>query len=720
MKKRFFYILLLFIISFGLFGCNGLTTTFATTSESTIITTQINNQIHEIYLLAVGAEQTDLTYAEWLESIKGDQGLPGADGKEVLLRVYDGMIQWQHVGESTWNDLIALSELIGPEGVAGVDARDIILQVASGNIQWQYSGAETWTNLISIDVLSGVSGADGSEVVFQIGSGFIQWKYVDEEVWNDLIELSSLAGTDAREIIFDVFENYIVFKYVGDTTWTNLVSLDTISGEPGKGILSTGINESGELIVTYTDLTFDNLGKILEIYIVNFKDINGYLIDSQVILQGMSATAPSVPVIEGYDFISWSADFSVVTGNLSVQATYLIETNTVNFYDYEGALIKTETVDYNQDATPPAVAERNYFVFTGWDNDYSQVTGDLDIHPIWQARTYSGEEIFQLANPATVEIRIYGQWGDDIKLGSGFFISEDGIVVTNHHVIEGGYSATVVTFDDQEYEVISVLGYNETLDLAILKIEAVTPSLRISERVNNTGATIFTLGSPLGLAGSFSDGVISTASRKYGGIDYIQITAPLSHGNSGGPLLNIYGEVIGVNTATFVDGQNLNLAVNINQLASVDTDTPTTLEDMYQEYWGYDYYPWDNEIPESEPNNSLVDADVIGENGLTINGELSDISDSDYFKFELDASALVTLMLFADNDNELLEIKMTLQDNLGVEIATATIEDFDAYYALYIQEDLELVATETYYAVISLVAGSELTSITYDLFYHAS
>jgi len=719
MKKRIFHILLVFMISLGLIGCNGLSTTNITTTISSTITTQTNDQIHEIYLLALEAEQTDLTYAEWLESIKGDQGLPGADGKEVLLRVYDNLIQWQHVGDSTWNDLIVLSELIGPEGVAGVDAREISLQVDSGNIQWQYSGAETWTNLISLDILTGASGLDGSEVVFQIGSGFIQWKYADEETWNDLIELSSLAGTDAREILLDVTNDHIVYKYAGDESWTNLVSLDTISGEPGKGILSTEINESGELIVTYTDSTFDNLGKILEIYIVNFKDINGYLIDSQAVLHGLAATAPDVPLIEGYDFVSWSADFSVITGNLSVQATYSVKSYTIDFYDYEGTVVKTETVDYNHDATPPSVSERAYYVFAGWDNSFLKVTENLAIHPIWLERTFSGEEIFQLANPATVEILIYGQWGDDIKLGSGFFISEDGIVVTNHHVIEGGYSATVVTYDGTEYEVTSVLGYDESLDLAILKVDAISPYLRITERVNNTGATIFTLGSPLGLTGSFSDGVISTASRAYGGIDYIQITAPLSHGNSGGPLLNIYGEVIGVNTATFVDGQNLNLAVNINQLAEVDTDTPTTLEVMYQEYWGYDYYPWDNETSETEPNNSLVDADVIGENGLTINGELSDVSDDDYFKFQLDLSMLVTLMVFADTYSELSEMEMTLQDDLGTIIATATIGDFDAFYTLHIQEDLELVSTETYYVVISLAEGSELTSVAYDLFYHA-
>jgi len=718
MKNRIFACLVISFIAFFFTGCTQLTTSFPTTGTTTAATTAVTDdpRIMDIYLLAVSSGGTELTYEEWLASI---QGTPGTSGREIELRLADASIEWRYAGEEVWNELIPISDLVGPQGTEGPSGREITLIVDAGYIKWRYQGSEVWNELIALSTLTGPAGEAGKAVQFQVEGGFIQWKYDSDPAWNDLVELSSLSGSDGREIVLDVSGNHIVYKYVGDDSWTELVDLASLTGDAGRGIASCEIDDSGELIITYTDESTQNLGKILEFYTVNFRDIHGYLIDSQTVLSGHGAQAPDIPLVDGFDFVSWDKDFSAVTANISVQAEYQIRRYTVNFYDFENTLIKAETVDYASSATAPEVGSRDHFVFSGWDQDFSHVTGDLSIHQVWVERIYSPEEIYQLARPATVEIRIYGQWGDDLKLGSGFFISGDGLIVTNHHVIEKGYSATVVTADETEYEVTSVIGYDENLDLAILKIDALTPDfLDISIRTVNTGAPVYTLGSPLGLSGSFSDGLVSTASRVYDNVDYIQITAPLSPGNSGGPLLNIYGEVIGVNTATFVDGQNLNLAVNISQLTQLDQQTPTTVEALYQDYWGYDYYPWETVITETEPNNILTEADSLDINGVTVSAELADSADQDWYAFSLDQEKLVTLMVFLTDEADFSNLILTLKDDSGSVIATGTLGVFDAYAVLHIQETLSPTGSETYYIQISMSEESDVASIGYELFFH--
>jgi hypothetical protein len=112
------------------------------------------------------------------------------------------------------------------------------------------------------------------------------------------------------------------------------------------------------------------------------------------------------------------------------------------------------------------------------------------------------------------------------------------------------------------------------LDIAVLCIPTVNSILTINRHGIKAGETIYTLGSSLGLADTFTNGIISNASRLIDDVNFIQINAAITFGNSGGPLINSYGEVIGINTAGIEEGQNLNFAVNINQLYQVSTGNP--------------------------------------------------------------------------------------------------------------------------------------------------
>ncbi|HCC08160.1 MAG TPA: hypothetical protein DEP72_08415 [Clostridiales bacterium] len=176
----------------------------------------------------------------------------------------------------------------------------------------------------------------------------------------------------------------------------------------------------------------------------------------------------------------------------------------------------------------------------------------------------SYEELAKLSS-STVMIQVFDSSEQIIGTGSGVIIGEDGVIVTNYHVISGGLYYSVLfeglEKNDINYETYSVLNTNRKKDLAFLKIHVSkipVPLRKQSDIVR--GQRVVAIGSPLGLMNTFSEGIISgiRKSEKY---DYIQTTAPISPGSSGGALLNLYGELIGVTAAHFIDGQNINVAV---------------------------------------------------------------------------------------------------------------------------------------------------------------
>lgn len=181
-------------------------------------------------------------------------------------------------------------------------------------------------------------------------------------------------------------------------------------------------------------------------------------------------------------------------------------------------------------------------------------------------------KLYEEAAKSMVEILVVTKDEKD-SLGSGFFIGE-GMILTNYHVIEDAASIKVLDYDEKEYTVTKVYDYNKTFDLAVIGVEGTRPALKLSEDEVVTGEVVYSLGSPYGYTGTFSKGIVGTASRIIEEIDYIQITAPISRGNSGGPLLNRFGEVIGVNTLTRVDAQNINFSVNIEYLDKLNLQEP--------------------------------------------------------------------------------------------------------------------------------------------------
>ncbi len=188
-------------------------------------------------------------------------------------------------------------------------------------------------------------------------------------------------------------------------------------------------------------------------------------------------------------------------------------------------------------------------------------TGTVNVCSGEQAEM-SFESLAQLAS-SVVMIVIHNEKGEPVGSGSGIMIGRKGYILTNNHVACGGRAYSVrIEDDDTVYRTDEMIKYNPVLDLAIIRIDRELKPLPIYQGAKKLvrGQKVVAIGSPLGLFNSVSDGIIS-GFRKIDDVDMIQFTAPISNGSSGGAVLNMYGEVIGISTSGFDAGQNINLAM---------------------------------------------------------------------------------------------------------------------------------------------------------------
>ena len=199
----------------------------------------------------------------------------------------------------------------------------------------------------------------------------------------------------------------------------------------------------------------------------------------------------------------------------------------------------------------------------------------------------SSDQVYSLAEKYMFQINIKSDEG--AFLGSGFSIDTNGTIVTNYHVIEGAYSIIAKDYYNHTYTVTQVLAYDIPKDLAVIKINASTTPAVLNKSDYKTGDKVYTLGSSKGFIGTFADGLISNKEVDYPSLNdrsvmmkYIQTSAPISSGNSGGPLIDTKGRVIGVNTWTRTDGQNLNFAVPVYYLDTLDYTLPITVNEFYK------------------------------------------------------------------------------------------------------------------------------------------
>jgi tetratricopeptide (TPR) repeat protein len=191
-------------------------------------------------------------------------------------------------------------------------------------------------------------------------------------------------------------------------------------------------------------------------------------------------------------------------------------------------------------------------------------------------------ELVKRIKPSAVAIETFDQRGNTLSRGSGFFIGPDRII-TNRHVIERSTTVEVHLLDGRKLSVRGVLAVDGEGDLALLKVDTPKPGappLQIVQSVPQEGESIVVIGNPYGLEGSVSNGIVSAVRVIPGYGKIIQITAPISPGSSGSPVVNMFGQVIGVATLQASEGQSLNFAVpaeRILQLKIGDMQTVAML-----------------------------------------------------------------------------------------------------------------------------------------------
>ncbi len=184
----------------------------------------------------------------------------------------------------------------------------------------------------------------------------------------------------------------------------------------------------------------------------------------------------------------------------------------------------------------------------------------------------SVRELVQHLGEAVVQVRTPG------GLGSGFFINEEGFLITNFHVIEGETQISIEVYhqhngqlERKSYKQVRIVAMNKFADLALLKIEDkdapkfARVSLGDSDLLA-VGERVFAIGSPLGLERTVTEGIVSTKTRPFQGDLYLQTTAQINPGNSGGPLFNMRGEVIGVTNMKITFGEGLGFAIPIDEV----------------------------------------------------------------------------------------------------------------------------------------------------------
>ncbi|MCL2044978.1 MAG: S1C family serine protease [Oscillospiraceae bacterium] len=289
----------------------------------------------------------------------------------------------------------------------------------------------------------------------------------------------------------------------------------------------------------------------------------------------------------------------------------------------------------------------------------------------------SAEQIYEICSPAVFFIEVFNANGTPFGTGSGFFIESNGIAITNYHVIEGAHSAQItISSTSAVYDVTGVYDYNELEDWAVIKVDGSGfHTLKIGDASTVIGAsTVYAIGSPLGLQNTISQGIISNTNRMEDGIRFIQTTAAISPGSSGGALINTLGEVIGITTAQYVLGQNLNLALPISYTAGHSRNNMVSLSVLFPNMGG------SGDI--SSSIEMAGNGDIVRINGVTV------------YKFSPNQSGYWVFRTSHNDDNDPV---LSLYDSNGREIAYD--DDGDGNYNAVICTYLN--SWESYYLEVS-------------------
>ena len=193
-------------------------------------------------------------------------------------------------------------------------------------------------------------------------------------------------------------------------------------------------------------------------------------------------------------------------------------------------------------------------------------------------------ELVRRVKPSVVSVLTYDTKDQSLISGTGFFV-RPGEVVTNLHVIRGAHRVEIHTLDGKgrTYQVKGTLAVDDEADVALLSVDMPAERSRLvtfAPSLPEEGEDVFVIGNPLRLEGSISNGIVSAVREVPNVGNIIQITAPVSHGNSGSPLFNMRGQVLGIITVKVTNGQNINLALGSSRITALARSALRTFDEV--------------------------------------------------------------------------------------------------------------------------------------------
>lgn len=291
--------------------------------------------------------------------------------------------------------------------------------------------------------------------------------------------------------------------------------------------------------------------------------------------------------------VTWDAATQSVTGkkddiiiNMSIDSKVMFKNGVPRNLDVPPTLIDSRTL------VPVRAIAESFNCDVQWIAETQTVKITTSPTTLIVKPTLSATEISEKVSPSVFYIEVYDSQSNPVSSGSGFFVTKDGVAVTNYHVIEGSSQAWIQTKTGDIYEVTGVLSFDKSLDVAIIKINKTSaagntvtafPAVTMGDSDNiKSGQTIYAIGSPKGMQDTISNGIIGNVNQIVNDYSFIQITAPISHGSSGGALIDEYGEIIGITSAGIESGENIGFAIPINVIKRFDLNmTPTPYDEFF-------------------------------------------------------------------------------------------------------------------------------------------
>lgn len=345
--------------------------------------------------------------------------------------------------------------------------------------------------------------------------------------------------------------------------------------------------------------------------------------------------------------------------------------------------------DYDGDGESPAQAEEISIPTAVADPD---VTLEVEEE---HGPVLTIQEVYARVNPSVVTV--IAQLGEDgASVGTGVIFTSDGYILTNYHVLEGGIDCTVALSTGHSYEARYVAGDAEN-DLAVLKVDLTgLPAAEFGDSEDLVvGDTVYAIGNPLGyeLRGTLTDGIVSAINRDVWvdgrTMNLIQTNAALNTGNSGGPLINVYGQVVGINTikmtSSYSNVEGLGFAIPSATIRSLVNDLLTYGEAQPEPVLGVTVLSlgtqlaedlWGVEVQDVTPGSAAAQAGIQPGDYVVSCGRVDVTSSQDLLRARRQYRVGDEMPLTIWRDGELLDVTLELSESTQTAVSDSEEQDF--------------------------------------------